>query len=45
MSAWPSSLQPSPDLGLTTRPAVTRGIVAPGRVLIVLALASLASPA
>jgi hypothetical protein len=42
MSAWPSSLQPSPDLGLTTRPAVTRGIVAPGRVLIVLALASLA---
>ena len=42
MSAWPGSLQPSPDLGVATRPAVTRGIVAPGRVVIVLALASLA---
>jgi hypothetical protein len=42
MSAWPSSLQPSPDLGLTTRPVTARRSMAPRRLLLALALASLA---
>ena len=42
MSAWPGSLQPSPDLGLTTRPVTARRSMAPRRLLLALALASLA---
>lgn len=42
MSAWPGSLQPSPDLGPATRPVTARGSLAPRRLLLALALASLA---